>query len=1173
LFAALFTSCINTQDQNVTEGPSLIEYPYPALKLRPDVAYVLVNRDIKVYGQGGDLKYKYYINTGDGSINETTGIYTAPATPQRVTLMVQDEYGMKAYSTVEVLPDLQINPQNSFVTIGENKLMSAVGGLPPYKFSIIGGNDASIVENTGLLTGSTTIGSAVVSVEDALGNISNTNIAFLEPLVIEPSSGLFPTDRDLELIRTGGEGALTYNFVQGAGIVTVDLATNTLTPVNGQNGRVVIDVVDEVGYSKRLTFDFFEKRLVSVGQRHACGIDKTMDLYCWGANDYGQSADTRYGPFIGDDPGEMEGNLEYVKGFEGYTILKVATPLHATCVLYQDGSSNKYVKCFGAKGETNVNFENTSRPLFYNGSAGSIDYDILSNYGSAKQYLGDLGYTTGNYRHWWEYNTDVRDIALHGIKNNSSYSHASYDIIDIKNTWAHDHANTTGGGFCAFYDGGRLSCTSSDITHLMNTDTYPNIMVSSEPKILHYDNGGVGCGISDNNSDGRGENIYCTSSSNAYNRLAINNGESKNPLNSTVDTVASVTTTDDGAADAGEPLMIGVGDYFACGLFAHSTPLENRIRCWGRNNYGQLGIGDTVDRTTAPYTDVSLPSNPVEVYAENETACAVLANGHMYCWGRNSNGNLGASMGSGGYSSTPVKVQFGWIQDTAGYRPTKVTMISSKTCALMVKSGSNSHLYCWGSNHYASLGAGFEPSKAPYRDTPRQVMLGGFFDVKDYDINLRHGCAIDQWGNLACWGGRNFGMLGAYTAAIQGDEFDEVGDKLNKVKLTTGRKVKEVVASASHTCTILGGAEDGSVLCFGSNANGRLGRGISSDNHIGDNHNENIDAQLTEFGGKKIIKLDSISAFNMAVDEDGGLWGWGDAWDNRIFGYAVSDQNVPYAMSFPRAVSDVATGFYHACVVDELGDVHCWGANRMDVDGNGSHDKNSSGAFFEGTLGYGHSYKWPLNSGDTIGGTETKVDLSSTNKAVSVSAGAAHTCALFDNNRIKCWGANNNGQLGIGDTDADADNVNDPIGDQSEEMGDNLLFVDIGTDGDNNPLKIRKVSVGYRHTCVLTMGGRIKCWGYNRFGQLGVNTTQDIGKIDGQMGNNLPYVELGSGVTAIDVVARANNTCAVLSNNDIKCWGNNTTGQIGVGDRLPAGHDPDRMGSSLPKVQFPSLAE
>ena len=81
---------------------------------------------------------------------------------------------------------------------------------------------------------------------------------------------------------------------------------------------------------------------------------------------------------------------------------------------------------------------------------------------------------------------------------------------------------------------------------------------------------------------------------------------------------------------------------------------------------------------------------------------------------------------------------------------------------------------------------------------------------------------------------------------------------------------------------------------------------------------------------------------------------------------------------------------------------------------------------------------------------------------------------------------------------------------------------------------IKKVSAGVHHTCILTYAGRVKCWGYNAYRQLGYNDTTDRGTASVQMGTNLPFV---SDINAKDLAAGARHTCVITNNNKVICWG------------------------------------
>ena len=110
-------------------------------------------------------------------------------------------------------------------------------------------------------------------------------------------------------------------------------------------------------------------------------------------------------------------------------------------------------------------------------------------------------------------------------------------------------------------------------------------------------------------------------------------------------------------------------------------------------------------------------------------------------------------------------------------------------------------------------------------------------------------------------------------------------------------------------------------------------------------------------------------------------------------------------------------------------------------------------------------------------------------------------------------------------------------------MGDNLLAVDLGTGK-----TARAIEAGDNHTCAILDNESVKCWGANASGQLGLGHTNIRGDNSSLMGDNLLAVDLGSDRTAKAIAAGYAHTCAILDNSLVKCWGSNTSGQLGLGD-------------------------
>jgi alpha-tubulin suppressor-like RCC1 family protein len=143
-------------------------------------------------------------------------------------------------------------------------------------------------------------------------------------------------------------------------------------------------------------------------------------------------------------------------------------------------------------------------------------------------------------------------------------------------------------------------------------------------------------------------------------------------------------------------------------------------------------------------------------------------------------------------------------------------------------------------------------------------------------------------------------------------------------------------------------------------------------------------------------------------------------------------------------------------------------------------------------------------------------------RAISVVVGTNHSCALLEDHSVKCWGDNGSGQLGYGDTES--------RGLSPAQMGDVLPTVDLGTGR-------TAVAIGasQAHTCALLDDGSVKCWGNGP--SLGLPGAADRGTGPGQMGDALPTIDLGKGRTAEQIAVGYEDSCALLDDGTVKCWG------------------------------------
>ncbi|NJM43877.1 MAG: hypothetical protein HC858_07710 [Brachymonas sp.] len=130
-------------------------------------------------------------------------------------------------------------------------------------------------------------------------------------------------------------------------------------------------------------------------------------------------------------------------------------------------------------------------------------------------------------------------------------------------------------------------------------------------------------------------------------------------------------------------------------------------------------------------------------------------------------------------------------------------------------------------------------------------------------------------------------------------------------------------------------------------------------------------------------------------------------------------------------------------------------------------------------------------------------------------------------------------------------------------MGDALPETLLGTG-----LTLTSIAVGGDNMCALFADGRVKCWGRGTYGVNAMGNTTTIGTSSSQMGDALPFVDLGTGRSAKTIRITDDFACALLDNSTVKCWGRNNLGQLGIGNTTNYGDVPNTMGDKLPAVNL-----
>ena len=349
---------------------------------------------------------------------------------------------------------------------------------------------------------------------------------------------------------------------------------------------------------------------------------------------------------------------------------------------------------------------------------------------------------------------------------------------------------------------------------------------------------------------------------------------------------------------------------------------------------------------------------------------------------------------------------------TADAAPSKASTVSAgylHTCAVTSKGAAR----CWGANEYGQLGNNSTTDSA----TPVGVYgLGS--KVKNITSGYLHSCALTTNGRVWCWGNNTYGQLGNNSTTNSARPVAVAG---------LGRGVRAIDAGWFDTCAI---TARGAVKCWGNNSYGQLGNNTTTSSLT--------PAQV--HGLTRGAKAVSASYFHTcAVTAKGAAkcWGnnsWGELGDNT-----ANESAKPVGVyGLNKRVKQISAGYTSTCAVTTKGAAKCWGSNLY------------------GQLGD--------NSTTTTGKPVNVHGLGSGIK--SVKAGGYHACALTTAGGVRCWGLNDEGQLGDNSTIS------------------SLKPVVVATAD-----KMRVITSGFEHTCAMTAQRAITCWGYNQRGQLGDNST------------------------------------------------------------------------------------
>lgn len=312
-----------------------------------------------------------------------------------------------------------------------------------------------------------------------------------------------------------------------------------------------------------------------------------------------------------------------------------------------------------------------------------------------------------------------------------------------------------------------------------------------------------------------------------------------------------------------------------------------------------------------------------------------------------------------------------------------------------------------------------------------------------------------------------------------------------------------VVSSlAHHTCVV---GADRRAYCWGANEEGQLGDGTTT--------SRSSPVPVQSPFNADVIDVSAGYTHSCLVRRNYDVYCWGKNDRGQLGIGGPTDGGAPNALAPSLAASNVVrvgVAGWHTCALTTLGEVRCWGDNYYGALGDGTFERSS-----------------------------TYVTVKGLSNVVSLGVGVMHVCAATAQGHVLCWGRAVFGELGyaVAGTNGSPD-PNDPGSPLATKV--------------DGPTNVGEVVAGEDHTCANTKEGKVLCWGRNDHAQLGDGTTSfsrmQPAEVKGASPDDVTY--------AFHLSAGNFTSCATFTGDMVRCWGENTFGQLGNGNTNPGGNMP-----------------
>jgi alpha-tubulin suppressor-like RCC1 family protein len=572
---------------------------------------------------------------------------------------------------------------------------------------------------------------------------------------------------------------------------------------------------------------------------------------------------------------------------------------------------------------------------------------------------------------------------------------------------------------------------------------------------------------------------------------------------------------------------VAVGRHHSCALLQ-----DQSIKCWGRDNFGQLGDDAAVTATATTPVAVSGISTAIGIDTKVDHTCALLGDKTVKCWGNNSGGQLGDNSTTN--RMTPVAV--GSLSTVAN-----IAVGEMHSCAILA----NGEGRCWGQNTYGQLGNNSTTSS----NTP--VTVSNLSGATAIDLGNNHGCAIVTNNQLNCWGRNDFGQAGGGGQVPAAVSFN-----------TSDTSVSQISLGGDFTCAVV----TGTLFCFGNNTRGQI---VNLETYT-------YTTPVAMLGAGTVSQIATGQYSTMVTAPNGVSRTWGTNFAGHM---GIGDTNVGAASSATTGeglysgisavtVGSSGSGQGHTCIL-QSGQVKCWGYGGLYQLGQGSTSNSETpltvslssvqrisagyGNTCATTSGNSYCWGWQGNYNFGVGGTDTKTgvtyapyaryynnyhggvyDYGNITPYTSLVTGQYMGCGILTqsgsgssaSNTLRCWGYPDGTVLGRTSSTYNYDYI-----EYSGYWG-YWYFASYATISSG----VAEIALGSNHGCARLSNGTVQCWGYSDYGENGTaSATSSATQV------------ISSGATSI--ASGPEHTCAVVSG-AVYCWGRNNVGQLGTGDTV-----------------------